>query len=253
MILHHRILGEGEPLIILHGLFGSSDNWQTLGKQFAKNYKVYFVDQRNHGKSFHSDEFSYDLMVDDLYQLITETGERNIRLIGHSMGGKTAIAFAAKYPELLKKLVVVDIGFKQYANHHDDIIAGMESLDLKVIKSRGQADKKLADTIDEWGIRQFLLKNLYWVEKGQLDWQINLPVLKDKMPNIIAAIEFDKIEIDTLFINGGKSNYIRTSDFPSIKDKFPSSDIITIEEVGHWVHAEAPQKFYDLVSEFLRQ
>jgi pimeloyl-ACP methyl ester carboxylesterase len=252
MKLHHRILGEGEPLFILHGLFGSADNWQTLGKKFAEDYQVYFVDQRNHGRSPHSDEFSYDLMVADFHELVTDLGLSKINIIGHSMGGKTAIGFAAKYPHLVDKMVVADIGHKQYPMHHDQILEGLNSLDLNLLKSRGQADKALAHYIEEIGVRQFLLKNLYWVEKGQLGWRINIPVLSDKIYDIIEEIKFDTIESETLFMRGGRSNYIVEADYPEIERKFPNSEIHTIEESGHWIHAEAPAEFYQNVMDFLR-
>ena len=252
MTLHYRTIGEGKPLFILHGLFGSSDNWQTIGKQFAEHFKVYFVDQRNHGHSFHSDDFSYELMVDDLKHLIDEVGEENIHILGHSMGGKTAIGFAKEYPDLIDKMIVADITHKQYPMHHDEIIAGMESLDLSKLKSRGQADKELAKSINDWGVRQFLLKNLYWKEKGKLDWRINLPVLKEKMPNILTEIPFKTIDTNTLFIRGGKSNYILESDYPILSEKFPNSEIYSLEEAGHWVHAESPDEFYNAVMNFLK-
>ncbi|MCB9225168.1 MAG: alpha/beta fold hydrolase [Crocinitomicaceae bacterium] len=251
MILHHRVIGEGKPLFILHGLFGSSDNWQTLGKRFADYFKVYFVDQRNHGHSFHSDEFSYELMVQDLENLIDHVGEENVNILGHSMGGKTAIGFTAKYPDLVDKLIVADISYKQYPMHHDLIIEGMDSLDLNVIKSRSEADAQLSKTITDWGVRQFLLKNLYWKDKGQLAWRMNLPVLKEKLPNILAEIPFETIDNPTLFIRGGKSNYILESDYADIEEKFPHSEIFTLEDAGHWVHAEAPEEFYNKVLQFL--
>ncbi|MEX1001789.1 MAG: alpha/beta fold hydrolase [Crocinitomicaceae bacterium] len=251
MKLNYRSYGTGEPLIILHGLFGSSDNWQTLGKRFSDHYKVYLVDQRNHGKSPHSDAFNYDIMAEDLHELIEELGYDKVNLIGHSMGGKTVIAFAAEHPEMIKKMVVADIGYKAYPMHHDHILEGLHSLNLDEIDSRGEADEKLKETIKEWGVRQFLLKNLYWVKKGKLAWRMNLDVLSEKMENILAEVEFDKIEVDTLFIRGAKSNYILDSDIEDLKKKLPSSRIHSIEEAGHWVHAEAQDEFYQVVTDFL--
>lgn len=251
MKLHYRTIGEGKPLFILHGLFGSSDNWQTLGKKWAEKHKVIFVDQRNHGRSPWSDDFNYDLMVEDFYELVTDLGETKINLLGHSMGGKTAIGFSAKYPELVDKLMVADISHKEYPMHHDQIIDGLKSLDLNSIKSRGQADKELSQFIQEIGVRQFLLKNLYWVEKGKLGWRINVPVLGERIYDIIAEIKFDTIETDTLFIRGGKSNYILESDYPELKLKFPNSRIESISESGHWVHAEAPYRFFELIDQFI--
>lgn len=252
MKLHYRSIGEGQPLFILHGLFGSADNWQTVGKKLAENYKVYFVDQRNHGRSPHSDEFNYDLMVADFHELVVDLNEENILILGHSMGGKTAIGFAANYPELIDKMIVADISHKKYPLHHDLIMEGMQSLDLNSIKSRGEADTELEKYIDNWGVRQFLLKNLYWSEPGQLAWRINLPVLCEKIEDIIDEIHFDIINIKTLFIRGGQSNYILPEDYEMIHQKFPNSNIETLEESGHWVHAEAPEDFYNLVINFFK-
>lgn len=251
MKLHYRTIGEGKPLFILHGLFGSSDNWQTLGKLFAEKYKVYFVDQRNHGHSPHTDEFNYDLMADDFFELVNDLGESKINLLGHSMGGKTAINFAAKHSDLIDKLIVADISYKGYPMHHDQILDGLNALDLSVIKSRGAAETKLSEYISQFGVRQFLLKNLYWIEQGQLAWRINLPVLNREIENILTEINFDTINVRTLFIRGEMSNYILESDYKNIADKFPNSSIHTIKNAGHWVHAEAPEEFYQTVVNFI--
>ena len=251
MKLHYRTLGEGRPLFILHGLFGSADNWQTLGKRFAEKFKVYFVDQRNHGRSPWSDEFDYELMVADFHELVADLGEKDINILGHSMGGKTAIGFAAKYPGLIDKMIVADISHKQYPHHHDEILAGLKSLNLTDIESRGEADEKLSKYIKDWGVRQFLLKNLYWEEKGKLGWRINIPVLSENIDHIIEEIPFDTIDVETLFIRGELSNYIPESDFEEIRRKFPNSKIVTLKGSGHWVHAEAPEAFYNLVMDFL--
>lgn len=254
MKLHYRKIGDnGEPLFILHGLFGSSDNWQTLAKRFSEDYTVYLVDQRNHGRSPHSIEFNYDLMVADFAELIDDVGLEKINLLGHSMGGKTAIGFAAEYPELIDKLIVVDISHKQYPMHHEQIIEGLKSINLDVIKTRGAADKKLAELIDNIAIRQFLLKNLYWESKGQLGWRINIPVLSNEIEKIIEEIYFRTIDVDTLFIRGEQSNYILESDYPEIKKKFPASRIVTIKDAGHWVHAEEPELFYHTVINLLKE
>ena len=182
MILHSNIIGEGKPFVILHGFLGMGDNWKTLAKQFSEsNYQVHLVDQRNHGRSFHSEDFDYELMADDLKAYCEAHNLNDIILLGHSMGGKTAMLFSALYPELLKKLIVADISPRYYPVHHDTILEGLSSLDFSEIKSRGEADKALSNYIKDQGIRMFLLKNLYWVEKGQLGLRINLPVLKDNV------------------------------------------------------------------------
>ena len=251
MKLHFKSFGEGKPLVILHGLFGSLDNWQTHAKNFSKYFKVYIVDQRNHGRSPHSDEFSYELMVEDFNEFVEGQGLDDFVLIGHSMGGKTAMGYAEKYGEKLDKLVIVDIGPKQYPMHHDQILAGLTSLDFDVVKSRKSADEYLQKYIPELGVRQFLLKNLYWVEKGKLAFRMNVTALNNTIQGILKNIEISEVSTQTLFIRGEKSNYILDEDFDEIEDLFVDSDIITIENAGHWVHAEAPKEFYDEIMNFV--
>lgn len=253
MKLHYRVLGEGngQTMIILHGLFGSSDNWQTLGRKFSEDFEVYLVDQRNHGHSPHSDEFSYQLMVDDLFELIQENHLSDIILVGHSMGGKTAMWFAQQHPAYLDKLVIVDMGIRGYQSHHDHIIGGMKAIDLETTKTRGAAQAILQQHVPEQGTMQFLLKNLYWVEKGQLGWRINLPVLEREMPEILRELPDDVVDTPTLFIRGELSNYILDDDFFSLQQAFPKSMVHTSMGAGHWVHAEAPQDFYTALMDFV--
>lgn len=254
MKLHYKKIGDqGSPLFIIHGLFGSLDNWQTLGKKFAENHQVYLVDQRNHGKSPHSIEFSYDLMVEDLFELVEDLGFDKINIIGHSMGGKTAIGFAAEYEEYVDKLIVVDISHKQYPRHHDEILNGLLSLDLDIIRTRKDADIELQKSISNFSIRQFLLKNLYWVEKGRLDWRMNLNVLSSEIDGIIEEIYFNEIDVPTLFVRGVQSDYIVEKDYPELKKKFSNVTIHEVEKAGHWVHAEAPIEFFNTITEFLEQ
>ena len=250
MKLHHRELGSGQPMIILHGLFGFSDNWQTHAKKFAEYYRVILVDLRNHGHSDWSDEFSYELMAKDLKELCDDLGLKNILLIGHSMGGKVAMLFAQKHKELLDKLVVVDIGIKAYPMHHQHILAGMHAIDLPKIKLRSEAEDILKQYIDSDGVRQFLLKNLYWKEKGQLDWRMNLSILEREMENILSRLTEKEVMLPTLFIRGELSNYILDEDIEQLEDQFPDSEIVTIKNAGHWVHAEAPEEFVDVVLGF---
>jgi pimeloyl-ACP methyl ester carboxylesterase len=251
MKLHFKTFGEGKPLVILHGLFGSLDNWQTHAKNFAKYFKVYIVDQRNHGHSPHSDEFSYDLMVEDFHEFVQDQGLEDFVLIGHSMGGKTAMAYAEKYGDTLDKLVIVDIGPKQYPMHHEQILAGLTSMDFTKITSRKLAEKHLLEFIPEPGVRQFLLKNLYWVEKGKLAFRMNVKVLDKTIGEILKKIDISEVYTQTLFVRGAQSNYILDEDFNAIEDLFVDSDIITIENAGHWVHAEAPKEFYDEIMNFV--
>ena len=251
MKLHFRKYGEGQPFLILHGLFGSSDNWLTLGKKFSAKYQVYIIDQRNHARSPHSNSISYDLMADDLYELILDEGLNEIILLGHSMGGKTAMRFVQKYPHLIHKLIIADIGRKQYPAHHEYIIQGLNAIDLTKIKSRREARLILSKYVKEEGLKQFLLKNLFWINKGQLSWRMNLPVLEKKMNEILSEIQSDIVLTPTLFLKGERSDYILESDFEDLNYYFPNADIETIYNAGHWLHAENPFEFHELVMEFL--
>ncbi len=250
MKLHYKKYGEGQPMIIVHGLFGTLDNWQTIGKKIAENFEVYLIDQRNHGHSPWSKEMNYNATAEDLHELILDLNLSNVILVGHSMGGKTVMTYATKYPEYLDKLIVVDISPKQYPLHHQQILAGLNSIDLTKTNKRREADEQLKKYIDNVEIRQFLLKNLYWIEKGKLAWRINIPVLTEEMDEILAEIPMVKVEVPTLFIRGERSNYITEDDYQDIYNQFPNSEIETIYGVGHWVHAENPLEFYDLLMSF---
>jgi len=251
MNLNYREYGTGQPLIILHGLFGSSDNWQSLGKRLSPYFHVYLVDQRNHGRSGHSNDHTYELMADDLDEFILEKDLEDIILLGHSMGGKTAMTYAQFDDTRLAKLVIVDIAPKGYPMHHNTILEGLNAIDLGVDKTRAACDMRLAEYIPDVVIRQFLLKNLYWKKKNRLEWRFNLHVLKRDMENILAQLTDDLIEKPTLFIRGGLSNYIIEADYEVINSQFTSATIRTIKGVGHWVHAEAPDRFYELIKDFI--
>lgn len=256
MKLNYKKIGEGgHPLFVLHGLFGSLDNWQTLGRKYAEDFEVYLIDQRNHGHSPHSNEFSYGAMAQDIYELIVDLNLEKVNIIGHSMGGKTAMRFAQLYPALVDKMIVADMGIKSYPSHHDQIIEGMNALDFDVVKKRSEADVLLSKYVDNIGVRQFLLKNLYWVNNGskkQLAWRMNLPVLESSMLKVLEALPENEVVCETLFLRGEKSNYIPEEDFQSIFDQFPNADIETIYGVGHWLHAENPDEFYRITVEFFQ-
>lgn len=253
MTLHSNIIGTGKPFIILHGFLGMGDNWKTLAKQFSElNFEIHLVDQRNHGRSFHSDDFDYDLMAYDLKQYCEENNLNDIILLGHSMGGKTAMLFATKYPKLVNKLLVADISPRYYPIHHDAILEGLSRLDFSTLRTRGEADKALSNYVHEAGTRMFLLKNLYWVEKGQLGLRINLEVLKDNVSEVGEALPVHStFSKDTLFLRGDKSEYIGEADESIINRHFPNSEITTISNAGHWLHAENPKDFYKAVINFV--
>jgi pimeloyl-ACP methyl ester carboxylesterase len=245
-------MGSGESLIILHGLFGSLDNWMTFAKILSEDFEVFIVDQRNHGQSPHSKEFNYEVMADDLYEFINTHHIIDPIILGHSMGGKTAMQFAMNYPTKLSKLIVADIAPKSYPVHHRGIIDGLLSLDLDKIKSRGEADKALSSYIKELSTRQFLLKNLYWIEKSKLAWRFNLPTINQKIEIIGEGLQnITSFEKPTLFVRGELSNYILDSDFKNIAEIFSNSSIETIQNSGHWIHAENPDEFLTLITSFL--
>ncbi|WP_271856394.1 alpha/beta fold hydrolase [Patiriisocius marinus] len=253
MILHSQIIGEGTPLIILHGFMGMGDNWKTLGNRFAEEgYQVHLVDQRNHGRSFHSDVFTYESMANDLLKYIDHYNLESISLLGHSMGGKTAMQFACEYPHRVHKLLVADIGPKAYPQHHQDILKALSLLDFNTLKTRKEADGVLSNYIRDLGTRQFLLKNLYWVEKGVLGLRVNLEVVTKEIAEVGKSLNQSFVfEKETLFLRGSKSGYIEDVDELLILKQFPKSKIVTVANAGHWLHAENPDEFYLFVMNFL--
>ncbi|QYH40139.1 alpha/beta fold hydrolase [Algoriphagus sp. NBT04N3] len=251
MKLNFKKTGTGKPLVILHGLFGSADNWFSIAKELEKDFTLYLVDQRNHGDSPHSEEWNYEVMVEDLKELIDEEGLDKIYLMGHSMGGKTAMNFAVEYPERVDRLIVADIAPRYYEVHHQTILEGLNSIKLDQIKSRKEADDQLAKYIDEVGIRQFLLKSLGRNSEGFV-WKINLPVITENIEEVGEELDSDgKYEGPTLFLGGSNSNYIRQEDLPDILEHFPNYQIEFVQDAGHWLHAEKPEAVIQEVRRFL--
>ncbi len=252
-LLHSQIFGTGKPLLILHGFLGMSDNWKTLGNQYAENgFEVHLLDQRNHGKSFQSNEFNYDLLIEDLKYYMTHYNIEKAIILGHSMGGKTAMQFACTYPEKVEKLLIADIAPKYYPPHHQPIINVLNKINVSELSSRTEADEQLSKYIKDFGTRQFLLKNLYWKEKGKLDFRFNLDVLTDKMEEVGENISTTASYAGpTLFLRGDKSEYIAIDDYPLIKRHFPNAIIEVVEKAGHWLHAENPKQFYELSYNFM--
>lgn len=254
-MLHSIIIGEGKPLVILHGFLGMADNWKTLGKQWSENrYEVHLIDQRNHGRSLHSDEFNYEILAQDIKEYCDEHQLKSIYLLGHSMGGKVAMKTAVDFPNLIEKLIIADIAPKEYAPHHSDIINGLKSLDFNTIKSRKEADEQLALRIPDFGTRQFLLKSLYRVDKNRYGWRFNLDVLGNSQNTIgFQDAITEQIQIPTLFVRGGNSGYITNNDIVIIEHAFAKADLKTIPNAGHWLHAEQPELFYETVTKFLEE
>jgi len=253
-ILYSNIIGEGQPFVILHGFLGMGDNWKTHGKNLSEQgFEVHLVDQRNHGRSFWNNTFNYEILAEDLKYYCDTHQLKNIILLGHSMGGKTAMLFATEYPELVSKLLVADISPRFYPIHHDSILEGLSALNFNNIKSRGEADNVLSDYVSDFGTRQFLLKNLYWVEKGQLGLRINLEVLKEEVSEIGEALpSYSVFKKNTLFLRGDRSEYIGVGDEAIISNHFPKAKIETISNAGHWLHAENPKAFFEVVMKFVK-
>ena len=251
MELNFKSFGQGTPVIILHGLFGNLDNWQTFAKQLAEHFLVYIVDQRNHGRSPHTDEMNYQAAAEDLRNFMEDQWIYRAHLIGHSMGGKTAMQFAFDYPDMLDRLVVVDITPRVNPDRQGDLIEAMLALDPSQLTSRKEAEEQLIDKIPDFGVRAFLLKNLTRNKTGGYRWKMNLPVLHQALPNILAAVEGEPFTGPTLFVRGGQSDYIANQDWPEISRLFPEASLATIPDAGHWVHADAPQSLLEHIIPFL--
>ena len=267
MKLFYRALGQGPPLIILHGLYGSSDNWLTIAGKLKKYYHIYLIDQRNHGQSPHHPIHDYPSMCEDLDEFMQDQRLDKAILLGHSMGGKTALFFAACHPEKVMALIVADISPRTYEigegsgtsfQVHQKMMETMLHLDLDALRSRDEALKALEPSIPSERVRHFLLKNLTRDKNNRFKWKINLPVLYQQLPNILAGLDRDPrfqdiqlISFPVLFLKGGNSNYISDPDLPVIKKFFPYAEIETIPGTGHWLHAEQPDLFVKIILEFL--
>ena len=250
MKLHYQRVGSGRPLVILHGLFGSSDNWRGLAKQLAKRVQVITVDLRNHGKSPHSPAQNYQLMADDLAELLDDLSLRKVDIIGHSVGGKVAMAFAQRYRNRVNKLMVVDIAPRQYESDHNKIFEALLAVDLSQYSKRSEVDKALSQALPDRAVRLFLLMNLE-LTGDNLTWRINLTALFENSPQFLEPVCSDeKITVPSCFIRGGRSLYVQEADKVLIGTTFPNSEIVTIDQADHWVHVDAPQEFLAKVTEF---
>lgn len=253
MKLAYREFGHGQPLIILHGLFGQSDNWNTLAKLLGEQgFNVFAVDQRNHGLSPQSEEWNYEVMAADLKEFIDEHSLKDPILLGHSMGGKTVMFFESLFPQTADKIIVVDISPRKYEPHHQEVLSALNSVDFSIIKNRKEAEAKLNEHINDFGTKQFLLKNIYWkdAENNIMDWRFNLKVINKNYNNIGLAVPEFKSNTPCLVIKGEKSNYITEKDMNDFKARFLNFSITSIE-AGHWVHAEKPKDFFEAVLKFI--
>lgn len=261
MQLHYRTMGAGPALVILHGLFGMADNWQTLARRWAApvaegglGRTLFLVDQRNHGRSPHSAEMNYDLLTQDLEEFFAlHELQPDTVVLGHSMGGKVAMNFALQHPEKLARLIVVDIAPRAYPVHHRELLDGLLRIDIGQVKSRDEADRIMQTVAPEADTRLFLLKNLYRADDGRFAWRLNIEALDRHLPELSAEIRHgDPFLKPTLFIRGGLSKYVTSEDkYFHIERLFPNVEIETVVNVGHWVHAEAPDTVAELVRTFL--
>ncbi|WP_152285605.1 alpha/beta fold hydrolase [Flavicella marina] len=252
-VLHSKIQGEGKPLLILHGYFGMGDNWKSQANKLAEDFQVHMIDQRNHGRSFHSDDFDYELLVEDLLHYMEFHSLEKAIILGHSMGGKTAMLFAVNYPEKVEKLIIADIAPKNYPPHHHQILEALNAVDFSKITLRTQVDDVLKEYIDEEGVRQFLLKNVYRETKETLAFRFNLESLTENNHEIGEPLpSFTEYNGPTLFLKGENSGYISDDDTGLIQAHFSNSDIKTISNAGHWLHAENPVEFLAEMKHFLQ-
>lgn len=254
MKLEYQRTGEGQPLIIIHGLFGSADNWRSLARRFATHYDVIAVDLRNHGHSPHSPVHTYPELAADIHELMETLDVTHAHILGHSMGGKAAMQLALDYPDCVDHLIIADVAPVDYGNHgHDAIFQGLFSVDIDTISSRREADEQLAQHVDNPGIRAFLLKSLKRDGEGHFDRLFNLQSLYENHYLIAGAPKLeDKVfRKPTLFINGGNSNYVKAEYHSVIEQHFPAARYHTLEGCGHWLHAEQPAAFAEQVESFL--
>ncbi len=255
MKLFFREYGHGQPLIILHGLFGISDNWVSFARMIDDRFRVFIPDQRNHGQSPHHSVFNYFALCSDLYDFIDEHELENPIILGHSMGGKVAMHFALENPDTLKALIIADISMRTYQRRfmHLNLIDAMMAVNFANAKTREDVENQLKPIIRETRIRQFAMKNLYRRERGgQFTWRINLEAINLNMDEVFEGIQSKALfHKPTLFIRGGNSDYVKYEDFDQIYRNFPKADIKTIEGAGHWLHAEKPDEFFDIINKFV--
>jgi pimeloyl-ACP methyl ester carboxylesterase len=252
--LNYKSFGSGFPVIILHGLFGSLDNWQTIAKKLSEKFQVFIVDQRNHGKSPHSNEFNYELMTNDLLQFMQEHGIAKAHLIGHSMGGKTVMQFALNHPDMVEKLIVADIAPTEYEDRHSNVFDALFAAKVTEQTSREAVQDVLRSKLDgDETTVQFLMKNLTRNESGDgFRWKFNAESLWNNYDIVSGEVDAaEPFTNSTLFIKGEQSSYINSSNYADILRLFPNHELAEIKGAGHWVHAEKPQEFTAVVSDFL--
>jgi len=252
--LNFKILGQGQPVIILHGLFGMLDNWLNMAKKLVEaGYMAILIDQRDHGRSEHTNDFSYPLLANDLYHFMDENWIHEAILIGHSMGGKTSLQFISEHESLISKLIIIDIGIKNYTGGHMEVFDALFAVNTESIQSRDEAQSILMSHLNDLGTVQFLMKNLTRRKEGGFVWKMNLPLLFENYNNILKEIILPyPIQTETCFIRGAKSNYILDEDFQNISAHFQKARLITIPNSGHWIHVDQPNELFNQINDFIR-
>jgi pimeloyl-ACP methyl ester carboxylesterase len=249
--MYYKEFGAGPPLLILHGLFGFSDNWQTIAKTFSDTHLVITPDLRNHGRSPHLEGHSYPEMAEDVRRFMEEHWIFSAILMGHSMGGKVAMQLALHHPDLVERLIVVDMAPGLAQDNHSGIFEALLSLNLAQVTTRQDIDDHLSRFVPEKGVVQFLLKNVTRDASGAFQWKMNLPVLWKHFSDILAPVSGPPFEKPTLFVRGSRSNYVEDTDFDLIYSLFPQAEIATIEDAGHWVHADQPRQLSEVITTWL--
>lgn len=254
MELNYKVFGEGEPVVIIHGLFGTLDNWQSIAKKLSDDFMVFIIDLRNHGRSPHDEAFSYKIMADDVQEFMESNWIYEAAIVGHSMGGKVAMQLAGDNPDMVQKLAVVDMAPKSYQGSHYEIFQAMFDLNLNTLQSRKDADEQMREKIPSFGVRQFLIKNLSLNKETQkYEWKLNLPVIYDNYNHILEYTPMnDPYEGPTLFIKGETSDYIIPTELEHYQTLFPNATVETVLGAGHWVHAEQPARFLEVLTDFLK-
>jgi pimeloyl-ACP methyl ester carboxylesterase len=254
MNLHFEVVGEGRAVVILHGLLGSADNWRSMSRRLGAHYQVFALDLRNHGRSPHSDILDYDVMAADVREFTEQQALRRIILLGHSVGGKVAMQFAVEYSQQVDRLIVVDIAPKAYEPSQRYLLKAMQSLDLSCYKSFADVNAALAPEVSSESLRQFLIKNLARDENGRLRWKLHLEAIDRNYDKLLRGLGVERsFNKPTLFIRGGRSNYIEDDDAFVIRQMFPQAEIATLPKAGHWVHVDAPEEFFQTVVNFLNR
>lgn len=253
MKLNFKTFGQGQPIVFLHGLFGMLDNWNTFGKKVAEaGYMVFLVDLRDHGRSPHTKAFSYELIAEDLHEFLTDQWLHKSIIVGHSLGGKAAMKFADLYPVMVDKLIVIDIAPRKYNGGHEDIFEALRGIDPSKFEERSDIQDQLATSIHEPAVLHFLMKNISRNKEGGFEYKMNLELLYDNYNQLMDALDINhQIDIPSLFVAGGDSNYITKNDHQGILDIFPEAKIEVIAGSGHWVHADKPDELFEAMMRFI--